>query len=115
MLVNGEEFKRYELDTYESIINRVASKMKTLPKFLVVEGNIESLNVIDLLKLIKKDGKTNTNFEIFYNTLPDMKLDKQEIFHVWISYNKTIQDIKNISSTALQEVLLPFVQQQLFP
>ena len=38
--VNNQNFELYKLDTIETILIRIASKMKTIPKYLILDKNI---------------------------------------------------------------------------
>jgi len=60
--INNEEFKTYDLDSEQTIYQRIAANMNTLPKFLYfpagiptiedfsIDQNIEVVNLIDVIK-----------------------------------------------------------------
>ena len=61
--INNEEFRLYDLDSEQTLYERIASTMNTLPKFLIFTTGIPSIEdfsieqnivVLDLLDVIKK-------------------------------------------------------------
>ena len=102
LLINGEEFLIYELDTQKSFINRLAAYYKTLPKYLYFPNSIpdiytqDDIIVEDLLQIIKEAGKEDIDFEqLYYSIYPKLSqsnLDiKTDILIPFISYNKFIE------------------------
>lgn len=102
--VNNKKFKIYDLDTLESIINRIASQMKTLPKYLYFpftpkledfKGNL-NLVVTDNLQQIREDAKSNLEFGKFYlKILPQLsnKINsRDDVLYVWCAYNPELMD-----------------------
>ena len=60
--INGSEFVTYDLDTLPSVLDRVASQLKTIPRYLYFPEGIPSFNdflgdkdiiVEDLLQFVK--------------------------------------------------------------
>ena len=101
--IKGDEVKSFELDIYDldnqkSVLNRLASEMKTIPRYLYFpEGvpSLEQLNkeysitVEDLLQDIISTNKGDLDFVTFANSIKG-KLDQQNL------------DLRD-------DVLLPFV------
>ena len=87
---DDEEFKIniYDLDNQDSIRNRIASKLKTLPKYLffyddigdILNEKIEEITVEDILLSVKNYGENN-----LYESLQEDDFETK------------IQDLKNIS------------------
>ena len=103
MIVNGKNIQIYNLDTDNTIKKKIASTLKTLPIYIYVKDDTTSnnLEVIDILKLIKKDAKKSNKFESFLKTIrqyitPNINI-KKDILHVWIAYNEKIEALQEIS------------------
>ena len=89
VLLNREDFKIYDLDSDDSIIDRIAYKENTLPVFLyfLPDGviNVKStfINVINLLTIIN----SFTDFTELYKNI-NTKLNKNfnitYVLHIWI-------------------------------
>ncbi len=106
--VNGQDFPIYQLDTRNSIINRIASSMETAPKYLYFPDGLSTEKdadntVIDLLNLIKTNAGENTIFEDFIESFPDQKdLDlRKDILEIWLAFNTGLQTTENFSQSAL--------------
>ena len=78
VFVNGKKILIYNLDNEQTILERIASKLNTLPKFLFFMNGIPTIKefhndilqieVEDLFKLIK-DNSFNENFSEFYDKI----------------------------------------------
>ena len=65
--VNGKDFVIYELDTYQSIIDRIAASLETLPTYLYFSDgfldkiedfyNDEDINVEDIIQIISNESE----------------------------------------------------------
>jgi hypothetical protein len=84
VLINGSDFEIYDLDTQESVINRLASQYKTIPKYLYFPSGIPKFNqetknieVIDLLSILM-DKKNAVDFMKIYNIVKD-KLSQKKL------------------------------------
>ena len=104
--INGKTFKIYDMDTTQSIINRIAMTMKTLPKYLYFKNGIPSqedfnsnqnIEVEDLLELIKKEAtipQFNPLYEKIKDKLKQQKLDlENDIVKLFIVYNTAIGNL----------------------
>lgn len=105
--INGNyQFNIYNLDTQQSVINRLAAEMKTLSKYLYFPNGIptiddfhknENIYVEDLLKTITDDNagyEFNSIFEQVKNKLGQQKLDLiEDIFIPFVVFNKTLIEI----------------------
>ena len=76
--INNKEFKTYDLDSETTIFSRIASEMKTLPKFLIFTDGIpdievfavdENIEVLNLLEIIIN----TTNIYDLYNEVKKYK------------------------------------------
>jgi len=108
VFVNGKKILIYNLDTEQTIIERIASKLNTLPQFLFFINGIPTLKefhneelqvqVEDLFKLIK-DNSFNENFKEFYDKIKDKLQNKnlsiEDIVDVYITYNKSLQELQD--------------------
>lgn len=116
--VNGKELAIYSLDTKESLVNRIASEMETLPKYLYFPQELEltkgtKIEVEDLLKEIKENAQISTNFEEFLAGLQD-KLSKEinvktDVLYVWLAYNKTLADTEGYGLSFLVQAVQPLI------
>lgn len=100
--INGENFEIYDLDTEISILNRIASTLNTLPKYLyfpdktsIMEQFNTDKNIIveDILLKIKNDK----NFTNLYNDIKNKILLSNiilDLIHPFIAYIET-EDLNN--------------------
>lgn len=98
--INETELTLYDLDTLDSILNRIASNLNTINKFLYFPDGIPTLNdfktkdSIKVENLFKSIKKHNTNFSDLYgnilNKLEQQKLSVDEVVKIYIVYNTTI-------------------------
>lgn len=77
VLINGSDFEIYDLDTQESVLNRLASQYKTIPKYLYFPDGIPKFNqetknikVIDLYGILI-DKKIGIGFLKIYEDIKD--------------------------------------------
>ena len=114
--INGKNFHVYNLDNEQSIINRIASNMDTLPEYIyfpqgiptdfMINKNIKVENLLDEIKSDQVD--VNVMYENIAPKLSQQNLDQiQDIFRPYIVYNKTI---KGIHVNFRPSVLLGFEQ-----
>ena len=110
--VNGIEFPVYELDTIETLKERIALYFNTLPKYLFFSPELKldsgKVKVTDILDIIKKNKET-TDFNILYKQLPSPLPDnldiKSDILGVWLSYNTEIPNIKKFNSKRFELIV----------
>lgn len=126
VLINNTKIEIYEFDTMLTIFERIASMMKTVSKYIYFINGIpktitdfntkESIEVIDLLKIIKKGG---TSFLDVYLELKD-KIGQQnldlynDIFVVFISFNKNLED-ENVREFYLLNIIVEIEANNIFP
>lgn len=84
MKINDSEFIIYDLDTVVTVMDRIASGMNTLPKYLYfpkgilteddIKGNSDNndIVVIDILEIIRKLADTTTDFSVFHKEIENM-------------------------------------------
>lgn len=106
VLINGKyQFIVYDLDTLQSVIERLAAEMKTIPKYLYFPEDIPSIldfhtkdkniNVEDLLEIITSDD-VEYDFIPIFNKLKD-KISQQnldmciDILYPFIAFNKALE------------------------
>lgn len=124
VLINGKEFKIYELDSVETIINRIASQYDTIPKYIyfplgkpninlfLSTSNVEIENLFRSILSFTKDF----NFDKLYVNIKDKmsqnKLDLYEdILIPFIIYSEKLKNIpdmyRNYLLTSLAEYMTP--------
>lgn len=107
--VNNKNFPTYEFDTEDSIISRIAYDMKTKPIYIYKKED-EKHNIVaeDMLEIIKKDGETNSDFNLFKNNNQykfGKNIDfKKDILYVWIVYNKKLKELADINTIILEDI-----------
>ena len=116
VLLNGEEFKIYGLDTQNTILSRIASILKTIPKYLIFENKLKippkkDINVQDLIKIVRKSKELD--FETFLGSL-QTELPVEEIIKVWIVYNKEFANLVSYSDIVLTQYGTKFVENGYF-
>jgi hypothetical protein len=110
-IVNNEKIAVYDMDNAETFKIRVASRLKTLPKYLVFSPGLEKLKenyyVQDILKDIKKSAEESADFlkisRTVQNLLPTLNV-KKDILYPWLVYNKTIEDMASFDSIVLESI-----------
>ena len=104
--VNGKNFVIYDMDTLQTILDRIAVQNNTTTKYLYFEDGIPDLDkfstdddiiVENLLDVIKKYSSENKTFDSLYNYIEDklaqQKLDLMEDVYIpFIVYNTAISD-----------------------
>lgn len=102
--VNGKPIKVYDLDTVESLIVRVATELKTIPKYLYFPDgmiNIQQFYTDDDITVINLLNKFRTNSEIEFSTflknldiqdkINELGLDLYtDIFIPFVVFNKNL-------------------------
>src|SRR3989338_10990960 len=94
VLLNGEPFLIYSIDTNETIKRRIAYTFKTAPKYVYVNEYDQSdvnANIIadNLIKLVKKDVKNpSSDLLDFYEKIKERfsKINIEEITYLWLKY-----------------------------
>ena len=97
-----KEFFVYELDTQESVVNRLASELNTLPKFLYFTDGIPSMerlrdetpikveNLLDTITTSEKGFEDLIEELNEGNKLKQQKLTTIDILSLFFAYNKSI-------------------------
>lgn len=90
MIINGKEFRLSTFDTNQTILERVAADLKTIPKYLQPysqpKDGIVYTNLLDDIKKIALDGKMDKEaFETLY--------DDKDLLGWYILYK--VEDLKN--------------------
>jgi len=107
--VNNKNFPTYDFDTEDSIVSRIAYNMKTKPIYIYKKED-EKHNIIaeDILEIIKKDGETNSDFNLFKNNNQSKfgkDIDfKKDIVYIWIVYNKKLEELADINTIILEDI-----------
>jgi len=107
--VNNKNFPIYDFDTEDSIISRIAYNMKTKPIY-IYKNEDEKRNILaeDILEIIKKDGETNSDFNLFKNNNEHKfgkNIDfKKDILYIWIVYNKKLKELAEINTIILEDI-----------
>ncbi len=90
--VNGLIFNIYDLDTNETVRNRIAVSMNTLPKYLYFENSLDinsnkEITVENIIDII--DNLTDTKFIDFYEEIKHKLNDnitKIELLYLYIKF-----------------------------
>lgn len=100
LLNNGKKIKIYSSDTDETIIRRIAISLNTLPKFIIVQDDIDlktaqEVKVQNLLEMIKENA--TLFFMPFYNSIKNLIVDipVELIFKFWVYYYKFDENKKS--------------------
>ena len=101
--LNGTEFRIYLMDNVESVKERIATELSTLPKYLYFETELNlspgyNNKVIDILTVIKQYRNTIDFDQLYKKVLPLMNPQiklKEDIFDVWLAYNTQIPEKVN--------------------
>lgn len=111
LVVNDKEIPVYKLDTEKTIILRIARKLNTLKKYLYgLPDDIfqnKKIKVLDLLSLIKNQESTDIKDFIEENKDKFSNLNiniKRDVVDVWLSYNKTIEELSQYSPVILDQI-----------
>jgi hypothetical protein len=107
---NKIDIEIFAVDTIDTILSRIASKINTIPKYIYISNieNIENIeDVEDILLKIKnftKERRGGTNFTVFLNSNKELinslitrtkyKIEMIEIMKLFIVYNENISEIK---------------------
>lgn len=122
MKVNGENIPIFELDDQDTIINRIAAKLQTLPKYLYFpngkpKADDKEVAVEDMLRYIKSldSSQLKTLFDRMDEKAPTLNRYK-DIFRPYIVYQK---EFSGIQQDLTSFIFLPLEQQikelKLFP
>lgn len=107
VLINGQNFQIYDLDSVESIINRLASQYNTLPKYIYFPNGVPDINtfltttdniiVEDLLQNIKNYGINEYEIKnVYENIKPKLSqnnLKLEDILQPFIIFNQKIKSV----------------------
>ena len=106
---NNVQFKVYDLDTIDSVFDRLAANLKSLPKYLYFPEGLpnmdmiysdQNINVENLYEIIITNSSTTESIEQIENFLENIKqkLVQQDlslnisVLPLYIAYNKLIKD-----------------------
>jgi hypothetical protein len=121
MKVNGKTIKTYSLDTMQSITVRIASVLKTVPRYLVWDASLKQemlknsfkgkYTITDLLNMIKEDAKTNIDFSVLLENIENIYSGKdiknlvkpEDILPIWLCNNTELIEIAKTDSDSLYE------------
>ena len=101
---NNEKIKKYDLDDFNSIINRISSNMSTLPKFLyfkngipITEDFLENKNIMveDIREIIKKSKDISDLYKKLNSEKDKIehKFSVYEIVEYYIILNENFNEI----------------------
>ena len=120
--INDQNFTVYDLDTTQSVINRIAAEMKTLPKYLYFGFPISDIQEIrktnvnipveNILGVLTSD-KASYDFAKVYSKIKDkaeeLHLDFYEDLLVpFVVFNKSIGE----ASSEIRDVFILYLQEQ---
>lgn len=110
--VNGKKIPLYQNDDKSKILVRIAIKFETLPRYILMEEKIEEIKngeeykIRDLLEEIRKK-EDETDFFRFVKEneelIEKIKINKKEIFKLWLINNKSLKEIYKHTNVILEE------------
>lgn len=116
VFINGKKFNIYDLDNMSTIISRIAYNLNTLPNFLYMPEKIKyedlyndtkDLEVIDLIKQIKKSGKKNLSLFELLEYLKDKVGSKlnDRIITIWLLSNDIVRNNPDLLKELSNELI----------
>ncbi len=115
MLVNGDEIKVYDLDTSQTIINKIAAILNTLPIYLSFtpplsysENNIvvSFTTICSTPPFISKFSEFIEVHKLALDNLYNKNAEnsRKKIFDIWLAYNKTL--LSKFRNSSVLEVFI---------
>jgi hypothetical protein len=99
--INNKNYDIYDLDTYDTLIERIASDLDTLPKYIYINREEIDKNKESIFNI-----KTNIEVE---NILEEIKDIANKTLDFNVLYNKIIKKIETNKLNIEKDVLIPFV------
>lgn len=101
MIVNGKhKFKLYTPDTNATIVKRLASNMRSIPKYMYFPKGKDfpsgKTTVRNLLTRIGNDNKESFKhiFDELKKEYKSIRVSTSELYKIWLSYNKVFDDLE---------------------
>lgn len=120
--INGKKFKTYTLDTTQSIKTRIATNLKTLPKYLYFTDSPDNtlditkkdIKVKDRLKIIKDSAKDRDDFKKFLKKIKNLDGLNilSDIVEIWLSYNYKFSEQKEYVSLQFKSDVMPYFKSE---
>jgi hypothetical protein len=111
--LNGTPFNIYNLDTEETLKERIAAKLNTLPSYILFKKNgkithknenIENIEAIDMLEEIKEDvAVENIDIIPLYERYSKYLSDGLIIIKPWLAYNNFLEN-KTLEFAAISSI-----------
>ena len=104
--INGKSFTTYELDSDETILERIAVQENSLPEYIKIVGDGPQKKTINLVKQIS--NYPSHEFENFYNFFKDEfpKIDFETFSKLWYIYSLDRgKNINPLITIALEDFL----------
>lgn len=108
--VNGKEYEVYLMDTPKTFKERVASRLKTIPKYLYFPDSIKlddpnaELRAIDVHSIIK-NAESYTDFSKLLQDLQNVNLSRFDVLHdiirQWVFYHSNLNVLEDQVKLAL--------------
>jgi len=118
VIINNTEFIIYDLDTKETIINRIAAQLDTVPRFLYFpEGEPDvfddktDIKVEDIIKIIKDNDDFETIFKLVNDKNISISID--EIIKIFIINNQSLNNVINNFGKNEIESYIYFINEQI--
>lgn len=118
VIVNGKKFKVYTLDDLNTFKNRLAYKLKTLPKYLYFPDEIsyediiqkdKNIKVENILSHIIESSKENKYIKTLIDNIKEkfgLKYDiKEQVLPLWVAYNKKIVSDYSANGNSALDIL----------
>ena len=114
--INGKEHEIYDTDDTSIIKRSIASKLKTIPKYLFFKkqynADIDN-EIIDILKHITTEDEPYTetiidflNERSKYDINPSNLNFLDDLFFIWLISNKELKEIRKIKDTGIRDLML---------
>ena len=99
VIINGNNFKIYDLDNIITFKERYSAEKKTLPRFLVFEKKVTAQDLVEnkkfkvknFLRSIKKSAKNNKSVLKLLKKLP-LRVSKDNTISLWLYYNTKLNE-----------------------
>jgi len=100
--INNVEVEVYDLDSIESIINRLSSQFNTLSKFIYFPNGVPTMEMItenkkpimfeNMLRLIKKSN----NIDELYISLKKINFNLSDTVNYYLILNEEVSRLENV-------------------
>lgn len=118
IILNNEEFEIYELENKKIIIDRIAVKFNSLPKYLYFDPELKiengyKIKVVDYLEKIK-NYKILDIYKLYYEIKEHkFELTIEDILYPWFYYNNKLGNLLINKETTNSDLILNEIYQEI--